>query len=318
MLNDSYNNASVDKLLNEQEQNALNSFSYCENQNHPLMIAKLEHSDQFIVYHCEYKSNEYVYKWSMDDIFNMSGEEFVDKLYKGYKTTPLNHDSKVYDMCKATVNICKKPGELNKVCVNTSTLCNIKCKFCNIKELKPILPREKELYFDILYKLKNSKLMEIQLTGDGEPFVYKKDTLEYIDNLTTNDCKQLVIFTNVTLLDEEDIIRMHNASVKSGVKIFIMCSCSAITPETYSIVHGNTNFEKVVNNIKLINEFDMLQNVNFVILPDNLQELEFYKQFWKEKNVTKVSATVVHDYCYPGATKFVYDSAEYKRFIENS
>ena len=58
MLNDSYNNASVDKLLNEQEQNALNSFSYCENQNHPLMIAKLEHSDQFIVYHCEYKKVE--------------------------------------------------------------------------------------------------------------------------------------------------------------------------------------------------------------------------------------------------------------------
>lgn len=307
-------------ILSLKEKRALNTQAFCENLHcgTGLTIAKLENANSFIVYQCEYKSNEYIYNWTTEDILNMSQSEFIEKLRAGVATIPENHDYKVYPSCKALRGECINNGNLDVVRVNVSSACNIKCKFCDIKSLKPIFPKEKELYFDILNKLQNAHLKYLQLTGDGEPFIYKKETLEFIKTLTTDTCKILVIFTNNTLLDKEDIELIHNVALKTGIKMQIMCSCSAITPETYRTVHCNDNFDKVVENIKLISKYDMLQNINFVIMPDNLHELEFYKQFWLEQGIDKTAATIIHDYCYPGATKFVYDSPEYKRFIENS
>lgn len=320
---DNYNKNELSGKITDKELAAFESnYATCENHHcgYGLTISKKENENKYIVFQCEYKSDEIIYEWDMDDIFNMSNEEFINKMRSGSELILPNHDESIYKFCKSVSDKCRIDGPLNVIRVNTSSGCNIKCKFCNIRSLKPIYLREKELYFNILEKIRSTKpnLDYLQLTGDGEPFIYKEETLKYIESLTADVCKILVIFSNCTLLDKDDITRIYQAVTKAGIKCQIMCSCSGITSETYEKNHGNNKFDKVVENIKLINEYNLLQNVNFVITPDNLHELEFYKQFWHEKGVTKTSATVIHDYCWPGATKFVYDSAEYKRFIENS
>lgn len=294
--------------------------SPCENLfcEHGVTICKKCNDHKYVAYQCEFKSEEYIYEWTADEIINMSAEKFVNMIRTASETLPKNHDYNVYKFCKSNSKKCYTNGPLNVIRVNTSTACNIKCKFCDIPSMKPVYPEDKELYFNILSKIVENKphLKYLQLTGDGEPFIYKKETLEFIQTLNTEVCGKLVIFSNCTLLNPEDIELMYNFSQVSGVKIQIMCSCSAITPETYKKVHNNNNFYKVIENIKLINKYNMLQNVNFVITPDNLHELCMYKQFWNENNIIKTSSTVVHDYCWPGATKMVYESAEYKQFIE--
>ena len=294
--------------------------SPCENLfcEHGVTICKKCNEHKYVAYQCEFKSEEYIYEWTADEIINMPAKEFIDLIRKGSESLPKNHDFKVYKYCKSDGNVCYSNGPLDVIRVNTCSACNIKCKFCDIPSMKPVYPEEKEIYFNIISKIIEVKphLIYLQLTGDGEPFIFKKDTLEFMKTLTPDVCEKLVIFSNCTLLNPEDIELMYEYSKMTGVKNQIMCSCSAITPETYKIMHNNDNFFKVVENIKLINKYDMLQNVNFVITPDNLHELCMYKQFWHEQGVLKTSSTVVHDYCLPGAAKAVYESAEYKRFIE--
>lgn len=305
---------------NDKERSAYIMPHKCENSacGFGLTINKAENEHKYKVFHCEFKSEESIINDLLaEDIINMSADEFIKMLREASKAVPPNHSKAVFKRCKSKLQECNFSGPLQVVRVNTSTACNIKCKFCDITSAKPIYPEEKLLYFNILEKLRDGKphLNYLQLTGDGEPFVYKKDTLDYIATLNPDVCKRFVIFTNCTLLNPEDIEFIYNMQEKNKIKVQIMCSCSAITPETYKEIHRNDNFYKVVENIKLINKYDMLQNINFVITPDNLHELSMYKQFWLENGVEKISATVIHDYCWPGATKFVYDSNEYKQFI---
>lgn len=306
-------------LISEKEKRAFEAKAICENLNDGsgITISRKENSDDYIVFQCEYKSDSYLYKWTEDDIYKMSADELKTKLHTASEMEPpANFDRRVFSYCKSIHNQCIPNGPLSILSISMTTACNAKCKFCDIKSLKPVKKNEKELYFDILNKIKGIGVNSLLLTSDGEPFFYKKETLDYIDTLKSDTCKTLIIYTNATLINKDDIKHIYDATTRNGIKCRIMCSCSAITPETYKLVHGTDNFYKVVENIKYINELGLLQNINYVIIPENLHELEFYKQFWHEQGVMKTSSTVVHDYCCKGAAKIVYESAEYRRFIE--
>lgn len=294
----------------------------CETGTREMRIIKKNNTDEnlYSVIRCCHKTEEPIYVWSDKDILSMSSEEFMKKLYDGYKILTPEHDYKVYYYCKTKEKECIWNDEyLDTISVSTSVLCNIKCRMCDIISHKKIFPNDKEVYFDILNKIKGQNLETIELTSEGEPFIYKEDTLKYIESLTLNDCKRLEIMTNGVLLKEEDILRIFRAKCNSGIDIRFLCSISGITKESYEAVHKNPHFEHVARNAELINALDMLNCINFVIMPDNLHELDFYKQYWEEKNVPrwKCASSVLQDYNYPGATKIVMESAEYKRFKEN-
>lgn len=294
----------------------------CENGTNELRLIKKNLTDkhEYAVIHCCHRVWEELYVFSEDELLNISKSDFMNKLYECYNLIPQNHDYNTYYYCKTHEKQCIWNDEkLEVVSVSTSPRCNISCRFCDIKSHKSVSKNDKAIYFTILNMLKNNNLKQIELTSEGEPFIYKEDTLQYIENLTTNDCKRLEIMSNLTLLTEEDILRIYTASLSNDIEIKILASCSGITNETYKLHHNNDNFERVVNNIKLINSLDMLNCINFVITPENLHELDFFKQFWGEKGVKsyKCTATVLVDYCYPvkNATEIVLKSKEYNNYI---
>lgn len=292
----------------------------CQNANQELTINKCDDVNEnlYSVFRCGHKKLEPIYTWSANDILSMTSDEFMQKMYSGFKILPPNHDFKTYYYCKTDSDVCEWSGELDTVSVAISALCNIKCKMCDIISHKKIDAIDKIVYFDVLYKLKGHGLKVIRLTTEGEPFVYKEETFKYLETLTHNDCETVDIFTNTVLLTQDDIDRLYRIKCTNGIDIKILCSCSGITPETYSIVHNNNKFETVEKNIRLINSYGMLNCVNFVIMPDNLHELEFYRQFWTERGLSlyQITACVLSDYCYPGAAEKVLKSYEYKRYLE--
>lgn len=291
----------------------------CETGSREIRFIKNNDTNENIisVIRCCHRTDEPIYQWTADDILSMTKQEFMKKIFDGYNIIPDNHDYNTYFYCKTKEKQCIWNDEyLDTISVATSVLCNIKCKMCDIISHKKVFPIDKVVYFDILNKIKGYKLKTIELTSEGEPFIYKEDTIKYIESLTLNDCKELEIMSNLTLLTEEDIIRIYTAVAASGIKVKFLCSCSGITEETYKEIHKNDKFNQVVKNIQLICRLNMLNCINFVVMPDNLHELEFFKQFWLDHNVPEYycSDTLIVDYNYPGATKYVQESLEYRKY----
>ena len=269
--------------------------------------------------HCCKRPEEKSEIISIDSLYNLTKEEFKNLLFNAYTKIPENHKYETDFYCQTKSKYCiYNELSLKFVAVDIFRYCNIHCPMCHIsKNQFMTFDENKKLYFFILNYLKGLDLNTIQLTGLGEPFMLKKETIEWLSTLNINDVKNILIVTNATLLDLNDIIKLSEISKNTGIKINIMTSCSAITKETYKIVHNNNNFDKVIENICNLNKYGLLEFINFVIQPENLHELEFYKEYWLEKgiNVKKCLSNIIvgnHDISIK-----IENSDEYKRFLQN-
>lgn len=275
--------------------------------------------DHICFCHCCRRPDEKSGIIAINTLYNLSKEEFKNLLLSAYTKIPENHRYETDFYCQANANCCVyNDRSLKFVAVDIFRYCNIHCPMCYISKTQFMtFDENKKLYFFILNNLKGLDLDTIQLTGIGEPFMLKKETIEWLSSLNINDVKNIFIITNTTLLELDDIIKLSEISKNTGVKINIMSSCSAITEDIYKIVHNNHNFNKVIENICNLNKYGLLQFINFVIQPENLHELEFYKQFWSELGIdTKkcLSNIIVGDY---NTSIKIKNSEEYKNFLQN-
>ena len=86
--------------------------------------------------------------------------------------------------------------------------------------------------------------------------------------------------------------------------------------ERYKTIHKNNFFNKIVNNIKLLRELDMLCNINYVIQEENYFELELLKDFWKDNGIEREKLTInLKDHQpLPDSTKMKYIEKYLKEF----
>lgn len=281
------------------------------------LIIKTINDKQIGIAHCGHREAEIVNPLYFDDVYKMSSDEFWTYLQESYKKIPENHNYTPDYSCNTKNKRCVyNDKSIKKVVVSTSRRCNIHCNMCMVSS-NTYLPIEedKKLYFDILYKLKNHNIYEIGLTHNGEPFLSKNQTFEYLNSLQVGiDCSSLCITTNGILLNEQDILKLKSLKDK-GFNIYLMVSCCAITPETYQKVHNNNNFYTVVNNIEQLHKYGLLSSISFVIQNDNLHELEFLKDYWYNKGVTvPLYARILVGF----DGKNVAQSQEYRNFLEMS
>jgi MoaA/NifB/PqqE/SkfB family radical SAM enzyme len=256
---------------------------------------------------------------SISELFKMSDSEFKSYLTAAYREIPKTHDFNTTYYCDTNEKYCYyNDKSIKSIKVATFTYCNLdKCIMCNTADRKLPLNDEIRLYFFILNKIKNMNLDFINFTTRGEPFFVKKQTFEYLKSLTLNDTKLICFNSNMVLLDEDDISELYNISKSINIPIKMVASCSAITPETYKKIHVNNSFDKVVNNIKLLYKYDMLDFINFVVQFPNLHELEFYKKFWNEHGITEDSKILCTPVIGHDGDKVV-QTVEYKRFIDDN
>lgn len=237
------------------------------------------------IVHCCFREREFTGIMSIDEIMKMSNDEFWTYLLKSYKEIPNNHKYQPDYYCETDQDCYYNDKYLDSVTITTFKHCNIKCKMCMVSD-NSFMPYNKdvEIYFKLLNMLKGHKLRCIGLTGNGEPFLPKIETFEYLESLNSNDCEFVDFTTNTLLLSKEDIDRLAKIN-NENVKLKIMCSCSAITPETYKEIHRNDNFNKVINNIRYMAEIGLTPLISFVVQSENLHELSMLQDFWKDYNI---------------------------------
>ena len=298
----------------------------CEIGSSSFYIRKVPHKTRELkITRCCHREEEILYTMTYDDVYNMSSADFIKLLHNLYKITPKNHDYKTYYYCKTHEKVCNYcDSYFDTIYVDILTNCNLHCSFCNIYKHYITTDEDLKVYFDILNKLKKNNLKTLYLTCQGEPFFYKKETFDYLTSITSNDFKTVFIITNGTMLNFEDIVKLYNITKNNNIKISVIVSCSGISPETYKKSHNNNNFYKVVENAKLLNYFNLLCSINFVISPENLHELLNLKAFWNNYGIKsyQVTGSVIIDevieYQTKSASKIVLESQEYKIFKDSN
>lgn len=206
---------------------------------------------------------------------------------------------------------------IDSIGIHSSEACNLSCTMCRFALISGS-PKDKEIYFSLLNKIKGLGLNTIELTTIGEPFFYKKETFEYLESLTTKDCENVYIITNATLLSHTDIDRLFDISKKSGVNIKIQVSVDSINESTYKLIRRNTKFNTVLDNIKYLNSVGLLTEVSMTIQPLNFWQINLIDKFWSDLGVNyKINLVAEKANVSKKDVSNIKDSSTWKNFIKN-
>lgn len=143
-------------------------------------------------------------------------------------------------------NICMQPNAFENITLRLelSNICNHKCLFCPNSEM-----RRRRCHMDsgLVYRLlsEGSKLgiKKVGLFITGEPFV-SPDLEKYISFAKENNYTYVFITTNGALATPDRLAGIMEAGVDS-----IKFSINAGTKESYKMIHGVDDYEKVWENL---------------------------------------------------------------------
>ena len=181
-------------------------------------------------------------------------------------------------------DICNKIlPDIKTVTVGISHACNLNCYHCFYSDHKDS-PDQRNLYFQLLEKIKGHNLDVIHMHNSGEVFFYYFKIKEYLKSLTINDTKEVNFQTNGLLLSKDRLKELKKISEETGIKYTFSFSVDAITEETYKKVRGG-DFEKLLNIISdAIEEFSR-KNIayTFTIKEPNKHEATEFEKFIMNK-----------------------------------
>ncbi|MEW6685310.1 MAG: radical SAM protein [Candidatus Edwardsbacteria bacterium] len=150
--------------------------------------------------------------------------------------------------------------------------CNLNCimcwyRFCNTENEFPELSLE-QIAFLFQKILKPYKIRTCYLTG-SEPFI--RDDLEEIIKIITKENILVSIQTNGTLLTENRLQKLEKYKRRIASIDFSFDGFE----DTHDLIRGEKGvFAKAYHNFKLCGRFDIKSAVSFVILNENLNEME--------------------------------------------
>lgn len=174
--------------------------------------------------------------------------------------------------------------EITNIVVDFEKTCNLNCFHC------PVGDHSKNnlsyiAYFLTLHYLKNLKLKTISLTQTGEPFYYYDELIEFLSSLDGSYTENIEFTTNLTLLNEQRILKLKQISKKTKVNYIFNVSIDGISKETYEAIRIGANFDHVISNLKLLkNTFsDSNIRVSYVYKKPNFNEknediISFFKE----------------------------------------
>jgi len=157
-----------------------------------------------------------------------------------------------------------------------SKSCNLKCIMCNLGNTYN--KNEKRISDFIYEKLPKMNLDTILTTTAGEPFIDKKIIFKLLDNSKNIRC--IYITTNGSLLDDKDIIKL---SKYKNLKITV--SLDSINKDIYEKIRIGSNFDKVFHNIIMLNKYNLLDHINYVLQITNIDEHTELNNFFKKLNI---------------------------------
>lgn len=198
-------------------------------------------------------------------------------------------------ICKSDKDVCNLSREvdftkINSVECSLSVACNSMCPICRDRI---ICPPFDELQFKILNKIKNLSLDTFIPFTACEPFLYKNQLFNFLKSLTTEDTKSVLLITNATLIEKEDIKILLDIQSKTNIKINIIVSCDEVTQNGYIKTRYLDKWPKVYNNILALNEAKLLEAVGITFSKLNINRAFSIVRFWKQKNI-KIKTHIVY------------------------
>lgn len=166
-----------------------------------------------------------------------------------------NRLNQYYNYEKSTFQVFPK-----NMLIEVSNICNHECIFCaNSKMTRNKSCIDYDFTKRILNEAYSLGTTEVGFYATGEPLT-NKNLEEYIKMSKNIGYEYAYLTTNGALLDEERIASLINSGIDS-----IKFSINAGTRETYKIIHGKDDFDKVIKNIMLLFEYRKKWNKSFKI-----------------------------------------------------
>lgn len=186
-------------------------------------------------------------------------------------------DSCKTDSCKT--DLCKNYDFNKSITIIENSIqrsCNLNCIMCNsgLKFDQYELNLSKKVY-NYISKL---KLDTILTTTAGEPFIDKNTIMNLVKN---SNSKVVYITTNGSLLNIHDIMELS----KYSDKVKITVSFDSINKDTYNKIRVNSDYYRVLNNILLLRDNNILDHVNYVLQKENMIEFKECAQFFESLNL---------------------------------
>jgi len=175
--------------------------------------------------------------------------------------------------------------KITSIEVDIEKTCNLRCYHCFAPDHKKNL-LSYNLYFKILETIKKIPLENIGFTAYGEPFFYYTKIIDYLSELSNKNTKKVSFTTNLTLLNEPRIKKLKELSDATQIEYFFVCSIDGITKETYENTRIGSNFEKVINNLKILKKYFKNIQVSYTRKKPNLSDSEedIYR-FYQKLNI---------------------------------
>tara|TARA_B100001175_G_C19449514_1_gene610561 strand:- start:123 stop:1151 length:1029 start_codon:yes stop_codon:yes gene_type:complete len=171
-----------------------------------------------------------------------------------------SHFKRRYSKFKVTKFTKKALVPKNSI-VELTNGCNHACVFCHNPEMKrKISFLDLNVFEKFVKKAISEGVEEFGLYATGEPF-FVKNLEEYISIAKKNGAKRVYCTSNGALAN----IAKVKKCILSGLDS-IKFSINAGTADSYKIIHGFDDFDKVINNVKEIYEFKTKEAKNFQLL----------------------------------------------------
>lgn len=191
-----------------------------------------------------------------------------------------------YAKCKP--NILHMPIKLD---IELSNTCNLKCEMCYLQ-----FKNEKKHYlgFDKIKELldENYGLIEVRIQGISEPFL-AADTLFESVKYAADRLVWTRTTTNGTLLH---INENYKKIIDAGIGEFGV-SIDGVSKQTYEKIRRGSDFERVCENSKLLNEYCRQNGVDktrmwVVAQKDNMHELHLFPKFARELGFNRITVSL--------------------------
>lgn len=238
-----------------------------------------------------------------------------------------NFRKKSSELC--TVPCKNLSSKIENIKVGISKACNYNCYHCfNRKHVDS--NRDKEIYFYILNNIKGRNLNSLILGHQGEVFLYYEEIKNYLSELSTNDFKQVIFQTNLSLLNTFRIDELKTISDKTGINYIFLPSLNGITPDTHKAITGQDDYYQVEGNLKYLLEQFGPQNikVTFVIKEPNMPDLPNVDSYLKSFGIKYLNISydmfdtkckeLYLSFLNKGYLKCIYDTASLEETIKSN
>jgi MoaA/NifB/PqqE/SkfB family radical SAM enzyme len=145
--------------------------------------------------------------------------------------------------------------------VELTNACNHACIFCYNPEMKrSISTIDNNVFKSFILKGVSEGLEEVGLYSTGEPFM-TKNLHEFIKISKDNGLKRVYITSNGALANLSRVKKALEAGLDS-----IKFSINAGSKETYKIIHGHDDFDKVIKNLQDIYHYKKDNKIKLQLL----------------------------------------------------